>query len=156
MSLCHLPFALPFPVPLFAAAYIVQQLHDIDAITVAVDFDIRIHLRALFSLFAHRLDEKLIAHLALGMARGDYFRAENLATQHTDLQHCSLGTGLDFIHRKHCVHRDVKPGNVLVHTNGTIKIAGQQVAFEAISEPLFRSPGCYLHVIGVHGNCFAS
>ena len=31
------------------------------------------------------------------------------------------------------MHRDVKPGNVLVHTNGTIKIAGQHVTLDSIA-----------------------
>ena len=43
---------------------------------------------------------------------------------HDSLCRFSLDIGLGFIHKKHCVHRDVKPGNVLVHTNGMIKIAG--------------------------------
>ena len=38
-----------------------------------------------------------------------------------------LDTGLDFIHKRYSVHRDVKPGNVLVHTNGMIKIAGHLI-----------------------------
>ena len=86
------------------------------------------------SLFVRRLDEKLIAHLAFGMARGDSFQCYEPGEAMLSRCYCSLGTGLDFIHRKHSVHRDVKPGNVLVHTNGTIKIAGQHVTFVSIPE----------------------
>ena len=78
--------------------------------------------------FVHRLDEKLIAHLAFGMTRGYNYICQNLGELiHRFNSGFSLDTGLGFIHKKHCVHRDVKPGNVLVHTNGMIKIAGQNV-----------------------------
>ena len=77
-----------------------------------------------------RLDEKLIAHLAFGMARGyDYIKFSTCSRRADPPIHFLflLDTGLDFIHKRYSVHRDVKPGNVLVHTNGMIKIAGQNV-----------------------------
>ena len=75
--------------------------------------------------FVHRLDEKLIANLAFGMARGYNYSVLGESTHRFSFP-CLLVIGLGFIHKRYSVHRDVKPGNVLVHTNGMIKIAGQQ------------------------------
>jgi len=41
-----------------------------------------------------------------------------------------VASGLDFLHKKHLIHRDTKPSNILTHTSGPVKIADFGVSGE--------------------------
>jgi serine/threonine protein kinase len=63
---------------------------------------------------------------------------------------CQGILGLDFLHGQNCIHRDIKPGNILVNCAGIVKIADFGVAkamdinFEMNMEASFVGTMCYM------------
>ena len=58
--------------------------------------------------------------------------------------------GLNFLHSQNCIHRDIKPGNILVNCAGIVKLADFGVAkamdinFEMNMEASFVGTMCYM------------
>jgi len=50
---------------------------------------------------------------------------ENLKLSEEQMAHCCHSTllGLDYIHKSHRIHRDIKSDNILIHSRGDVKIA---------------------------------
>lgn len=67
----------------------------------------------------------------------------------SDIAHQCL-LGLDFLHDQNCIHRDIKPGNILVNCAGIVKLADFGVAkamdinFEKNVEASFVGTMCYM------------
>lgn len=78
-------------------------------------------------------DEAEIAFMAMeyidGISLGDYLEAHSqLASDQVIALGCAIASGLAAAHEHKVVHHDVKPGNVLLGTNGSVKVTDFGVA----------------------------
>lgn len=69
---------------------------------------------------------------------------------------CDLVMGLEYLHIRHVVHRDLKPDNILVDNHGHLKIADFGISAikhshndrkAIVGSPLYMAPECYMGTV---------
>src|SRR5207302_3684409 len=89
-------------------------------------------------------DELSIAYLVMELVEGEPLagiiaRNGRLGAEHTLEVLEQAGRALQAAHQQGLVHRDIKPGNILVTGNGTVKITDFGIAKAADAAPVTRS-----------------
>jgi eukaryotic-like serine/threonine-protein kinase len=70
----------------------------------------------------------LVMEYVEGITLAESLRRSPLATRDTAALGVSLGDALDYVHERGVVHRDVKPSNILISTNGEVKLGDFGIA----------------------------
>ncbi len=74
-----------------------------------------------------------------GITLKTYIEKKGQLTYKEDAEHCnSGGTGIQAAHAKNIVHRDIKPQNIIISTDGKVKVTDFGIA-RAVSENTIHS-----------------
>jgi len=93
------------------------------------EIEIQAHLRHrnISRLYGYFVDKQRVYLILEYAANGEIYKVlkkeKRFSEEKTSRYICQLASALEYCHKKNVIHRDIKPENLLLHHDGTLKIA---------------------------------